>query len=148
MNGPYALNPYLEQALSEHRELHHLVEELRRRLAPTGSQATRAEYDRGLEDLAQLRDRLAAHFETEEAGGVFDEAISRCPRIAPQAASLQRQHAQFVKLIDGLLRPADGWREHWDDVRTRFERFSEKLEAHEEAENGILGRAFNVAING
>lgn len=152
MNGQLAsfpYHPFLQQALSEHRELERLVGEVRCRLAAPVDQASELDYKDALAQIAKLRERLESHFEQEEAGGCFDEAVSRLPRIAPQAASLQKQHGQFVRTVNEILRvEPDGqdWRNHWKRLQTEFERFAKKLEAHENAENEILGRAFNVEV--
>jgi iron-sulfur cluster repair protein YtfE (RIC family) len=152
MTGHAALNsesPFLEQALAEHRELQRMVGTLRERLSLPADEISEADYQAGLEDLKRLKARLEAHFEQEEQGGYFDEAISRLPRIAPQAASLQKQHGEFVRVVSEILSPPQGRgtrHEHWRRMQTEFKQFARKLMAHERVEDEILGRAFNVEV--
>lgn len=140
-------DPFYVQALAEHRELHTTIERIRRLLdsrddgGDVRQKAINATYA-----VARLRDQVRRHFAQEELGGYLEEAIARLPTIAPQAQVLQRQHGRLLETADRLLKAAetapsaDGL---LSQLKTDFDSFADRLEAHENAENVLLQRAFN-----
>lgn len=144
------VNPFLEQALAEHHDLHRTVEEIGSLLdSVPASEAGAALAAQALRRVDDLRGKLRQHFAQEEEGGYLEEAIARLPSLAPQAAVLQKQHAEFMQLADRLVgdaraaaTPADVWRVLHDGFKT----YSKKLLAHEAAENSLLQRAYNVDL--
>ena len=143
-------HPFYVQALNEHARLHEAVEQLRQTLKTCAGEkpceATLCDMRARLQDL---RADLAQHFQQEEAGGYLEEAVTRVPQLTPQAQQLQRQHAEFLGLADTMIddincvetRPG-AWTKLFDD----FDLFAKKLLAHEQAENVLLGRAFNEDV--
>jgi hypothetical protein len=147
MNTTGPSHPFLNQALAEHRHLHEQVCEILHLLE---AEATSAEqFDLIIARVRAVEEWLQEHFAREEEGGCLEEAISRAPAFAAQAAALHREHAQFVLMIDRVARHAQearDWRKRWSELRADFQKFAQKLHAHEQAENELLGRAFNVAV--
>jgi hemerythrin len=143
-------HPYLEQALADHRDLHRRIATLRCRLECCVENVTKSDFDNAVASLRDLRNRLQAHFAREEAGGYLDEAISRMPRLASKADRLQRQHAQFVTWADRILQRAvvaEPWQSAWEELRDEFSRLAARIETHEYAEDELLSKAFNVAVD-
>lgn len=141
----HEVNPFFQQAVTEHRELHEVFEHLRTYLNST-EQPTSERLDEALRQLSELRARLAQHFAQEEKGGYLEEAIIRLPRIQPQAAILQRQHGEFLESANQLLRDArlqQTVAECWRSLRDGYGLLLKRLEAHEAAENKLLQTAFN-----
>ena len=143
----HEVNPFYVQALAEHRELHAAIEQIRRLLdsglsgADVGQRAVNAAHA-----VLNLRDQLQRHFDQEEGGGYLEEAVTRLPQIAPQATILQRQHHEFLDLANAMLAAAetgDSATSVLLKLKTDFESFAKRLEAHEAAENKLLERAFN-----
>lgn len=140
-------DPFYVQALAEHRELHAAVERIRRLLASglSGAEGGPTAVD-AVHAVGNLRDQLQRHFEQEEAGGYLEEAVARLPQIAPQAKTLQRQHREFLDLANAMLAAAeseDSATSMLPKLKTDFDLFAKRLEAHEAAENILLERAFN-----
>jgi hypothetical protein len=146
----HGINPYLEQALAEHHELHRSVEEIISLLDNTAAaNANGALAERAIYRIDSLAEKLQQHFAQEEEGGYLEEAIARLPSLAPQAAVLQRQHAEFTRVAAGLLSDAKAATTPaacWAALQTGFKAFSKKLLAHEAAENSLLQRAYNVDL--
>jgi hemerythrin len=140
----HEVNPFFQHAVAEHRELHHAFEKVREHLSSKDtSQGRLAE---AIRLLTELRDRLSQHFSQEENGGYLEEAITRLPRLEPQAAVLQRQHGEFLDAANQLLRDARrpiSLAELWNGLRDGYSRLMKRLEAHEAAENKLLQTAFN-----
>lgn len=143
------VQPYLEQALAEHHELHAFADSILRLLATPPREVMAEHFETVVARMKELRDRLQAHFAQEEEGGYLDEAVSRAPNVAAQAAALQRQHQRFVELGDQIIERAGAakdWRHRWNELGPEVQRFIARLVAHEEAENALLAKAFNVDL--
>lgn len=147
MKARSGVHPFLERALSEHDELHHVVEKLQDWLhAEPAAEVTCEMVAQARDRLASLRGMIGKHFAQEEEGGYLEEAISHAPALAAPAAGLQRQHAELLRLADRMLRQAN---ENyppdvaWASMQTSLDQFAVKLLSHEAAENMLLGRAFN-----
>lgn len=150
-NGYYVheINPYYAQARSEHRELHAVIERIHRELENTREINASSERIAEVTTLiVDLRDRLARHFQQEENGGYLEEAIVRMPHTAPQAMALQRQHGEFLATANTMLdhaRSTEAAPLVWSTLKTDYDLFAKRLNAHEAAENALLSRAFNEA---
>jgi len=95
--------------------------------------------------LGELGDRLVKHFELEEQGGYFAEALLQAPRLVARANDLLAQHPKMCTQADRLLElaaaegNADDW---WKKTRERFLAFKEELLKHESKEDGLLQEAY------
>ena len=95
--------------------------------------------------IKALRDSLADHFEVEERDGYLAPALDVAPRFTRQASELQRQHQQFLEVLDRFieqLQTCDSSIRCWQDARQEFEDFLDQLLEHERAENTIVQSAF------
>lgn len=124
----------------EHRQLGILLQQIARTLR--GRPVGRVDVVRHLE---ALESHLAAHFEHEERGGYFKEALAEAPRLRHRAAELLREHDQFRRSIARLCRCAhaaaeeDAW---WDDVTEEFHELAGHLRQHEQGETELLHEAY------
>lgn len=146
MNPQTEDNPFFERALLEHRELNRSVHELERCFALAPLEVTPQSCRDAAAQLQRLRDYLAAHFAQEEEGGYLEEALSRVPRLGPQAAVLERQHAPLLARLDALVRRAGEPRlvvADWPKLAADFRDFVQCLLEHETAENRIVQAACN-----
>ena len=143
-------NPYLEQALAEHHDLHRNIEEIGSLLETTAARDASTELvGQALARVKGLCSMLRQHFAQEEEGGYLEEAIARLPSLAPQAAILQKQHAEFIETANKLIAAAEGASTpagQWQAMQEGFRMCSKKLLAHEAAENAVLQRAYNVDL--
>ena len=130
-----------KQALERHRALNELMARIDRALEEKTS--TVAEVS---DLLAQLGDRLVKHFELEEEGGYFAEALTQAPRLISRANELMIQHpkmTRYARELAGAADPAqqpDLW---WKQTRERFKAFQAELQKHESQENDLLQEAYN-----
>ena len=142
--------PYLQQALNEHHELHQHVTEIGAALEADPTEVSQQQWELLRGRLVALRQRLFAHFQQEEEGGYLEEAICRAPTMANAAAQLQKQHCEFLSELAAAIEAPQGKRkasEMWLETRERFGQLAKRLLAHEQAENVLLGRAFNVDLS-
>lgn len=144
-------NPYVEHLLAEHRRLHTMLRLARSAILQCGGPDRDATTEDIVRVLKQIRNEMAQHFKEEEAGGCLEEAVSRCPRLGPQAERVQAEHPDLLAQIDRLIAQAlDS--QHTVENRVAFERefdeLVELLHAHEAAENDLLRQGFGRAVNG
>ena len=150
MNGNYHTHerhPMFTQALHEHEHLHQAVDKIHAMLDKYAKHdITQGEVAEATGVVQSLYDQMRKHFEQEEEGGYLEEAITRVPTLAAQAAVLQQQHAELSQIAGQMLadagsigRPVDVWTR----LKADYARFAKKLLGHEAAENKLLERAFN-----
>ena len=103
-----------------------------------------------IESLGALRADLAHHFEEEESGGCLEEAVSRQPNLSRDANRLEHEHPELLEQIDRMIeglqalsRPAASTAK----IKQDFRAFTEKLLAHEAAENRILKESFGIEVD-
>ncbi len=95
--------------------------------------------------LGQLADHLLSHFELEERGGYFSDAVAHAPQLADRADGLLEEHPRMAEAARELADWAsaamgsDTW---WDELAERFGAFREKLLAHERNEDRLIQEAY------
>lgn len=128
------------KVLAEHQALHTLLGEIER-----ASADTRAAADEVKPRLDTLRDQLAAHFEGEESGGLFEQIMEEAPEQAHECRKLCDQHSKLLERIDELrgaeaeVRVEPAWGQA---VRALLEELAE----HEATENELLSRALDGSM--
>ena len=99
--------------------------------------------------VGQLGHQLTKHFQTEEAGGYFADALYEAPQLVNRANDLMLQHPRMTKSARKLAAAADPetnpelW---WDQTAERFEAFREELDKHERDEDRLIQEAYNRDI--
>ncbi len=141
---------YVDHLIAEHRRLHKLLRQMRAAIAGSIGPDEHPSFAEVGRILARLRQELAQHFAEEEGGGCMDEAVSRCPRLAPEVKRIEAEHAEILTDIDRLkdeaaLPPTPA---NQMAVQREFDRLYERLQAHERAENAILAQGFGMVVNG
>jgi len=130
-----------QELIEQHRALNELLGHVNEALAERSG--TIAEVS-GL--LARLGDMLVKHFESEEQGGYFAEALTHAPRLIARANALMAQHPKMTRYARELAGAADPDREPdlwWQQTRERFEAFRDELKQHESRENELLQEAYH-----
>jgi CBS domain-containing protein len=119
----------------EHAELHRRIQEVRGLLGGRGGDEGPAGA------LLRLCREAKQHFENEERGGYFAEALARAPGLADQAQKLQAEHAELYSRLRELAEAARGNRLA-EDLREQFEPLARQWLRHEADENRLLLAAY------
>jgi len=129
-----------EKILDEHHHLRARLEEAQQVVA-----ARQAGRQTVVEVIDALEREVLEHFQHEERGGYFSDAIAAAPRLSAKAKKLFQEHAVLATQLDELRRslaarePDAAW---WDDIANRFARFADLFRRHEFAENALLQDAY------
>jgi hypothetical protein len=143
--------PFVDHLLAEHRRLHKLIHQARISIVESGGPDWDESYEGVAEILRKLRGELQRHFAEEEAGGCLDEAVSRCPRLSPDARRLESEHADLLAGVDRVIAQALDCGCHFENrvaLQRDFDNLCRQLHAHEAAENDVLRQGFGVNVNG
>lgn len=104
-----------------------------------------------LRGLKAIRDALAAHFHAEETGGCLEEAVSRCPSLAPQAAQVLQEHRSLLEDLNRLIQRVETMHQ---PTAPAAHALSDELHAvlrrlyrHEQLENRIVQQAFGLSVD-
>ncbi len=133
--------------LDEHRSLHASVASLTQAAdaAPAlqGWQpAARATWLAGLAHrLADLRAKLAGHFESEERAGLYEDLAEADPGRARAAQRLLAEHDQLRRGVERLQAEAEAGCSDLAGLADRVRGLLRDLEHHEARENEALTRA-------
>lgn len=103
-----------------------------------------------VQDLTEtLVTEVGEHFEIEERGGYFADALRRAPHMAETAFELQAQHDPLLESLQALRAlvrsgvESDAW---WARVEKELDRFTDALLQHEAGERALLQRAYGQDI--
>ncbi len=144
MDSPSTGQQRVEAIEQDHLYLGALLDALRAASAPA-----KREHN-AVQDLTEkLAMEVVEHFELEERGGYFADALRRSPHLADTASKLQSQHDPLLESLEGfraLVRSgveSDAW---WTRVQQELDRFSRELLQHEAGERALLQRAYGQDI--
>ncbi len=142
-----AASPEFEQfqkIQEEHRQLKSLLVQIEAALADrSGSIETVVDL------IGQLGHQLTKHFQTEEAGGYFADALYEAPQLVNRANDLMLQHPKMTKSARKLAEAADPevdperW---WEQTTERFKALQEELVKHERDEDLLIQEAYTRDI--
>jgi iron-sulfur cluster repair protein YtfE (RIC family) len=127
------------KTLAEHNALHALLEEIERASADPAAAAALSPR------LETLREQLAAHFEGEETGGLFEQIQELAPEQAHECAKLCDEHLDLLRELDELrgkdaaARADPAWGRDLRDLLARLDR-------HEARENELLTRVLDGSM--
>jgi len=143
------LRPYLNDLISEHRQMHSLRKQLEESLkrAATHGWASVATRDVGAA-LAELRDHAVPHFAREEAEGCFEDAMAMSPQCGPRVDEIRAEHVTLLAVLDELTAEARRNAERpeaWPHLTRRIQDFLGRLADHERCESQLIADVFNVA---
>lgn len=95
--------------------------------------------------LEALCDRLQHHFELEEKGGYFTEAIQHAPQLSSKAENLVEEHTDLANCAREILEStqaelgSDAW---WQEVGEQFQKLRKELLTHERDEDRLIQEAY------
>ena len=133
-----------EEMLREHEELRELLGKANQ--LTTDCTASVSEVQ---EAITSLCEHIGNHFEAEESGGYFEEAVLQAPRVSERVAALKDQHAQMREQITKMVEfvgSFQGTSDHWKELGEHVHRFSVDLMQHENKENELLQEVFTDDI--
>jgi len=133
----------MSHLLAQHRELHDLLVEARKKFDGPAGAVARAE---AAGRLGTLRQHLARHFAQEEQGGFMEESLTRMPRLARAVGRVMAEHPILLAELDGLLErlgAGDRGGDAWQQAGRDFEAFASRLLAHERNENAVVQDGYN-----
>lgn len=149
LSSPLPPEPRRARAiLDEHRSLRASVESLNQALdagSAPGLQGwqpvARATWLAGLAHrLADLRAKLAGHFESEERAGLYEDLAEADPGRARSAQRLHAEHDQLRHGVERLQAEAETGGADLPGLATRVRGLLRDLEHHEARENEALTR--------
>lgn len=140
---------YINHMATEHRHLEQLLTSAAH-MFPTWEEIDLAEWlPRIVEQFKKVRSQLANHFAQEEAGGCLEEAVSRRPALAGEARNLEADHPRLLQQLGTLVQRGEHAQPTVQQCRAlehEFRALVADIHRHEEAENQLLERGFNVSL--
>jgi hemerythrin-like domain-containing protein len=150
MNGS-SEEAIVQHLRAEHRRMHRLMRQTLAAL-PHWEDANGGNWQPAmLRGLKAIREELAAHFRAEETGGCLEEAVSRCPSLAPQAAQVLQEHKSLLEDLERLIQRVEALQQPTapaahalsDDLHAVLRR----LNQHEQLENRVMQQAFGLSVD-
>jgi len=140
-----------DSVLEQHKQLRVLLDEIAATLAgtPAGAEGP-AWLARLAAGLGDLRPQLQAHFDHEEAQGLFEEIEGSLPEAAEDCTRLRGEHQSLVAEVGEIQRQvgAGGGAEDGAQALTRrVHALLETLARHEALEDDLLFRALEGGIS-
>lgn len=140
---------FINHMATEHRHLDQLLSSATQ-MFPTWEEIDLADWlPRIAEQFKKVRSQLAKHFAQEEEGGCIEEAISHCPPLAGEARCLESDHPRLLQLLDALVKRSEQAQPtitQCQSLEHDFRALVAEIHRHEEAENQLLERGFNVSL--
>ncbi len=135
-----------QRALHEHRAIQKLLQSVVQFIAAQSKDTPEA-IQTLVRDLKNLRAYMESHFEREEAAGLFEDILERLPMVDTVVKDLKREHRDFLEKVNGLiyrLEPPEV--RELEAIRTDLNTFVSAFLEHEEMENDLLQRAYNLDL--
>ena len=139
-----------QQARTEHAELHHLLDTVRKQLGTSKEKSQQRAAPSVVAAVNELRDHVERHFDREEHGGWLEETEAHAPYLAHQLTKLERQHKPLRERAAHLVVEAEaseGTTTSTDQLRSDFETFARQLLMHENDEERVLQEGFNEDLD-
>lgn len=134
---------YIDHVRLLFRHLNQMVEQLKAKVNEATDSVAACEDARHL--VADIADKFAAYVAEERGGGCIDEAVCRCPRLAPQEHEINAQYPQVQGIIERLgetLAGRDVVDTNWPAVQESVAQIGEALRKLESDERYLLREAF------
>lgn len=134
---------YVDHVRLLFRHLHQMVEQLKGKVKDATGSIAACEDARHL--IADIGDRFGAYVAEERGGGCIDEAVCRCPRLAPHEQEINRQYPQVeivIETIQCMLAGCDVLGTSGRDVSKEVERLAAAISKLESDERYLLREAF------
>ncbi len=144
------LQGYANAMRCEHRQIEKLLHHLERCLDHMVLNGRTAAGIRSVaEQVEVLEKSLKCHFQREEEGGFLDDAVAAAPRCATVAEGLLDEHATLLTRVHELAKESreqlNTKQANWPSFAAALRNVIRQLKSHEERENELLRRAFNLA---
>ena len=135
-----------QRALHEHRVIQKLLQSVVQFISAQPRHTSEA-IQTLLRDLKNLRGYMESHFEQEETAGLFEDILERLPMVDTVVKDLKREHRDFLEKVNGLIYRLElpEVRE-LEAIRTELNTFVSAFLEHEDIENDLLQRAYNLDL--
>jgi hypothetical protein len=136
---------YMDLIRLQHRELRQLIERLRQLVR--GAAGCESAFDDAKQLLGGLADHFARHVVQETGGGCIEEAVCRCPRLAPQVRDVTAQYPRIQAEIARMVAKFTDCRRLGPTsrmVEQELEQLAQNLDRLESDERYILREAFGT----
>jgi hypothetical protein len=97
---------YVDHVRLLFRHMHQMVEQLKAKLKEATGSVAACQDARHL--IADIADKFGAYVAEERGGGCIEEAICRCPRLAPNERQIRLQYSQIQESIERISRTLAG----------------------------------------
>ena len=136
---------YIDHVRLLFRHLHELKERLQAKVnQATGSAVC---YGDARQLVADINDTFGAYVAEETGGGCLEEAVCRCPRLAPQERDIRHQYPQLqatIEKIGQLLTGCDVLRTSGRTIGEEVAQLGAALDKLESDERCLLREAFGT----
>jgi len=135
---------FFEMMKTEHEELAREMGRVRHALDAEPRDRARA-----VDSILRMHELVESHFEHEEQDGYMNEPIQQAPHLTERADHLLRQHPSLLEEVTKLRMLAkagvesESW---WEEIHTRFDRFSQAFLDHEAGENKLIQEVFTQDV--
>lgn len=136
---------YIDHVRLLFRHLREMVEQLKAKVDQATESAVACEDARHL--LAEIGDKFGAYVAEEKGGGCIEEAVCRCPRLAPQEDEISAQYPQIqthIQTISRLLAGGHALGTSGHIIGEETERLAAALNKLESDERYLLREAFGT----
>lgn len=132
---------YTDYLRLEHEQIHQALKGIERSLQDDGH----APGNRLLAlRLSQLRELLVRHFEQEDEGGCLEQAACCCPRLSAAVDRIAGEHKSLLRQLNELIALTQPEAEDASEFPQKLAAFSQRITAHDAAENMVLETAFGT----
>jgi hypothetical protein len=142
---------FVDHLIAEHRRLDQLIRRAIALVRPLDchSEQWLPQLTAG---LAAIRMELAQHYGEEDRGGCLEEAVARCPAVAPDVQRLICEHEELLERLDDLIAscqtascPTEG---QVQALEQELRLIVRELRRHEAQESRVVERGFGVNLEG
>jgi iron-sulfur cluster repair protein YtfE (RIC family) len=144
MNQNERQHEVYREMLREHEELRAILGKVNQMTTDCAAPVSEVQ-----ECITTLCDHIRTHFEAEESGGYFAEAVLQAPRVSERVAALEAQHDQLreqIAQMSEFVQRFEATGEHWKELAEQVHQFSVALMRHENQENELLQEVFTEDI--
>jgi hypothetical protein len=97
---------YIDHVRLLFRHIDQMVQRLKEKVNDATGSVAACEDARHL--IADIADKFGAYVAEERGGGCIDEAVCRCPRLAPQEREINLQYPHVQRMIERITRMLAG----------------------------------------
>jgi hypothetical protein len=151
---PEDVTPALSEAKARRATLHDAIVHLEMAISSPAAGRIAQWTDLVVKEMTGVKDAFDQHIlVTEKPGGLYEEIITRAPRLDGTVRRLKEEHPEIDAKLDGMLRrlrevPIGGDEWPLDKARDDLQRFIGIVIRHRQRGADLVWEAYNVDIGG